>query len=232
MRNCRTTRIALITTLAVYLYAIVTFASLGATGVFYEEVPLISTPLPTSIPTPLTPTPTPTALTLISPEDNEILDNGRTDFLDYRVWDFDWSDVEGATRYHLFVVNPLGLPHIDYDNITSSSYHLESQGYQTSDCLEGWTWGVRAFVNGQWNEWSDTRHFDVEPPNTDLAWDTSTPLTPILTPTPTTAKTGHLRQISEAFETILQTYGIRVFPFLFPTITLYIGLLLIPVPYP
>jgi len=84
MKKYRTTRIALIATMAVYLYAIVTFVSLSASGAFYKEVPLISTPLQTSIPTPLTPTPTPTALTLILPEDNEILDNGRTDFMDYR----------------------------------------------------------------------------------------------------------------------------------------------------
>jgi len=230
MRSSRTTRIALIAAMAIYLYAIVTFVSLGASGLFVQEVPLISTPLPTSIPTPLTPIITPTALTLISPEENEILDNGRTDFMDYRVWDFDWSDFEGATRYHLFVINPLGLPHINYDNITNSSYHLESLGYQTSDCLEGWTWGVRAFVNGQWNEWSDTRHFDVEPPNTDLAWVTTMPLTPIITPTPTTALTGHLSQINEAFDTILRTYGMGVFPFVFPTMAFYIGLLLLPVP--
>ena len=58
MRNYRTTRIALIATMAVYLYAIVTFVSLSASGVFYKEVPLISTSLQTSIPIPLTPAPT------------------------------------------------------------------------------------------------------------------------------------------------------------------------------
>lgn len=216
--------------MAVYLYAIVTFVSLGASGVFYKEVPLISTPLPTSIPTQLTRTPT--ALMLISPEDNETLDNGRTDFMDYRVWDFDWSDCEGATRYHLFVINPLGLPHIDYDNITSSSYHLESQGYQTSDCLEGWTWGVRAYSNGQWNEWSDTRNFDVEPPNTDLPWDTTIPLTPILTPTPTTAPTGIFTPINIAMDNTLQIYGYGIFPFVFPFIASYIVMLVLSGPYP
>lgn len=234
MRNNRTTRIALIATMAVYLYAIVTFVSLSASGVFYKEVPLISTPLPTSIPTPLTPTPTPTALTLISPEDNEILDNGRTDFMDYMVWDFDWSDVEGATRYHLFVINPLGFPYINYDYITSSSYHLESRGYQTSDGLEGWTWGVRAFVNGQWNEWSDTRHFDVEPPNTDLAWDTATSLTPTPTPipTPTTAWTGRLDPVNRVMEDTFGLFGSGIFPFVFPFIGLYMLLLLTPGPFP
>ena len=210
----------------IFLYAIFTIASLGISGVFGKEMPLTSNPLPTSIPT--TPTLTQTAITLISPDDQEILDNGRTDFLDYTVWDFDWSDIEGATRYHLFVVDPLGSPHIDDDNITSSSYHLESQGYQTSDCLEGWTWGVRAYCNGQWNEWSDTRKFDVEPPNTDPAWDTPTPLTPTLTPTLTTTPTDNPTPEHITIEMLYDLEG--AFPFVLPFHLTYLLLLVLAAP--
>lgn len=97
---------------------------------------------------------------------------------------------------------------------------MESRGYQTSDCLIGWTWGVRAFVNGQWNEWSDTRHFDVEAPNTDLAWVTTIPLTPTLTPTPATAPTEYRTQIAKTLDNILQIEG--SFPFVFPFIPPYL----------
>ena len=218
MRHRRTTRIALITVIAVYLYASFTLVAVSASGRFDNEVPLLSHPPPTSISTTLTATPT--AITLISPDDKESLDNGRTDFLDYRVWDFDWSDVEGATRYHLFVVSPLGLPHIDNDNITSSSYHLETRGYQTSDCLEGWTWGVRAYCNGQWNEWSDTQEFDVEPPDTDTPMVIDIPIPPIRTPTPATAKTPATAIKPITMENILSING--SFPFVLPFLPFYI----------
>jgi hypothetical protein len=74
------------------------------------------TPTPTYTP-PLTPAPT-----LIYPEDGEILDNGRTDYRDYRIWDFGWSDVAGATGYHLYVTRGITLRvrHIPlYHTITS-----------------------------------------------------------------------------------------------------------------
>ena len=224
MRNRRTARIALVATMVVYLCSAITLVSLDASGAFDGEVPLISTPLPTSITTPLTPIPTPTAPMLISPEDNEILDNGRMDFMDYMVWDFDWSDVKGATRYQLFVISPLGLAYIDKDNIRSSSYHLKSLGYQSSDCLAGWTWGVRAYCNGQWNEWSDTRNFDVEPPNTDPPWDTTIPLSLIPTPTPTTAPTVNVAQKQITIDRLYEIEGLS--PFILPLHFAYILALL------
>jgi hypothetical protein len=117
-----------------------------------------------------TPTPTPTlnAPILVSPEDNVILDNGRTDFMDQMIWDFDWSDVAGATRYHLYVQQGRGgWPQINNDNISSSSYHFVSPGFMEDDYLEEWTWKVRAYVDGQWSPWSTLGYFQLEPLNTD-----------------------------------------------------------------
>ena len=79
------------------------------------------------------------------------------------VWDFDWSDVEGASEYHLYVIGP--IPPAEFpivDTITtSSSYRHVSSGYVVSKNYYGWTWRVRAKINGQWSEWSETGNFDV-----------------------------------------------------------------------
>ena len=106
---------------------------------------------------------------LISPEEGAVLDNSRLDGSDDIVWDFDWSDCEGATQYHLYVIGPTAInPVIDHNNITSSSYqHIRHGSYIIERNRYGWTWKVRVRVGGQWSEWSEIRTFDVEPLNTD-----------------------------------------------------------------
>ena len=112
--------------------------------------------------TPNTRTPTPTDTqppagtlacvpSLTSSKAGAELDNGRTDKLDDIIWDFDWSDCEGATQYHLFVVHEgAQFPIIDDSAITSSSYHYVSQGGYIADQNRfNWTWRARAMVNGQ-----------------------------------------------------------------------------------
>ena len=106
--------------------------------------------------------------TLVSPEQGAVLDNGRSDQLNHIIWDFDWSDCEGATQYHLFVINVEAInPVIDNNAITPSSYHYASLGYIIDAFRENWSWNIRAMVEGQWGEWSPTKTFDVEPVNTD-----------------------------------------------------------------
>jgi predicted small lipoprotein YifL len=106
---------------------------------------------------------------LISPEEGAVLDNGRTDGLDDIVWDFNWSDCEGATEYHLYVIGPGAIyPIINVSNISSSSYQdIRYGSYIIERNRYGWTWQVKARVAGQWTEWSEIRTFDVEPLNTD-----------------------------------------------------------------
>lgn len=127
------------------------------------------TETPTSTPTNTpTPTPTPCIPSLISPEEGAVLDNGREDRLDDIVWDFDWSDCPGATRYHLYVEGPGALIPIIDDGIGDSSYHHVSPGsYIIGRNRFDWTWRIRAELDGQWGEWSQICTFDVEPVNTD-----------------------------------------------------------------
>jgi hypothetical protein len=113
--------------------------------------------------------PTPCVPNLVSPAEGATLDNGRTDHTDDIVWDFDWSDCAGATQYHLYVIKSgASIPVVDKDDIPASSYHhVQSGAYIPAANLTGWTWKVRARVGGAWNDWSLTRSFSVEPPDTD-----------------------------------------------------------------
>jgi len=108
--------------------------------------------------------------TLVSPAEGAILDNGARYDPDSIDWDFDWSDRAGVTRYHLYVKHSYSpYPGIDDQNIVSSSYIDESPGSYIIDRNRyNWTWKVRAMVDGQWGEWSETRSFDVEPLDTDV----------------------------------------------------------------
>ncbi len=96
-----------------------------------------------------------------------VLDNGRTDFKDKEIWDFDWEDVPGATKYELYVIGVNATFPAINDETTTSSYHSVDDGYITNQNRLGWKWKVRAYANGLWSEWSEVRSFDVEPVNTD-----------------------------------------------------------------
>lgn len=107
-------------------------------------------------------------LLLISPLNGAVMDNGRTDRNDDIVWDFDWSGVKGATQYQLYVKkDTANIPVIDTVTTSSSYHHIRTGSYITNSNLCGWTWKVRAQVNGQWGEWSETRDFVVEKVDTD-----------------------------------------------------------------
>ena len=106
---------------------------------------------------------------LISPEEGDVLDNGCEDFSNPIEWDFDWSDVSIATKYHIYVIGPNAtIPIIDH-TVYASSYHSYRMGSYIANANRfNWAWKVRAGDdNGNWSEWSEERHFDVEPLNTD-----------------------------------------------------------------
>jgi ligand-binding sensor domain-containing protein len=156
-------------------------------------LPSTPTRTPTLTPTrTVTPTVTATATgvltvcvpSLLSPAPGAVMDNGRRDYQDGIIWDFDWSDCPGATAYHLYVIGPTStLPQIDRDTLTGSNYQYTPLTYITDANRIGWTWKVQAKVNNQWGAWSEIRTFDVEPVDTDG---------PSITVTPTATRTATL----------------------------------------
>jgi hypothetical protein len=120
---------------------------------------------------------------LISPEEGAILDNGRRDGSDPILWDFDWSDCQGTTAYHLYVIGAnASIPVIDDPALTESSFHFTSQGYIADINRFDWRWKVRAQVDGVWGDWSPERTFDVEPVDTDPTGDPSVPVPELISP--------------------------------------------------
>ena len=107
--------------------------------------------------------------TLISPAVGELMDNGCKPKADGITWDFDWSDVTGATAYHLKVFKNPALPLINNMSVLTSSYHYVSAPHDhiINSNLSNWRWMVRAKVHGTWGAWSAPRVFRVEKLNTD-----------------------------------------------------------------
>ena len=139
--------------------------NLRFTGLFLlAALFLVSTPGPL-----VSSAPPPAAPTLISPVNGAVMDNGCSPKPDGITWDFDWSDVPGATAYHIRVWRNPAIPLINNMSVPSSSFHYVSapSDHIINANLNGWRWMVRAKVHGVWGPWSAVRSFRVERLNTD-----------------------------------------------------------------
>ena len=116
---------------------------------------------------PVPPGPNPDVPILRSPEPGAILDNGRTDRLDDREWEFRWEEVAGATGYTLQIFPPARTAPVRIYDATQSSFRVSD-----AQCIEagqrlGWKWRVKAKRADASLPFSAFRGFDVEPPDTD-----------------------------------------------------------------
>ena len=111
----------------------------------------------------------PPAPVLISPVNGALMDNGCKPTPEGITWDFDWSDVPGASAYHLRVWKNPALPLINNMSVPSSSFNYVSApaDHIINANRVGWRWRVRAKVGGTWGRWSAVRFFRVERLNTD-----------------------------------------------------------------
>lgn len=102
---------------------------------------------------------------LLSPAEGAIMPN-RDDYQtdnSGQIWLFDWNDVPGALKYHLYVRGSEADKFLIDVDVPGSAYCRDmSDGYIADQYRLNWMWGVKAYVNGQWC-YSPTRHFDVEP---------------------------------------------------------------------
>jgi hypothetical protein len=105
---------------------------------------------------------------LLSPTNGAVLDNGCQDKSDGVKWDFDWSDVPGATEYQIRVWKNPALPLVNNATTPTSDYHYDSpQSYIINSNATGWRWMVRAKAGSVWGPWSRVGFFSVERLNTD-----------------------------------------------------------------
>jgi hypothetical protein len=108
--------------------------------------------------------PAPTRPTLLAPAPGAVLSNARPD--NPVAWEFQWTAVPRATRYHLLVYGPSArVPLIDEDRLPGTVYRYPRKGYIADRNRKGWRWKVRARIDDAWGDWSDERSFDVEPLN-------------------------------------------------------------------
>ena len=104
---------------------------------------------------------------LTSPEEHAILDNGCVNQTDKQTWEFSWSPVDGTRRYQIFVQRLGAQFPVLNTAVDGTSYSFSRIGYVAPQNADGWTWRVRALVNGKWGKWSSVRSFSVEPVDSD-----------------------------------------------------------------
>ncbi|MCY2993311.1 MAG: serine/threonine-protein kinase [Planctomycetota bacterium] len=101
---------------------------------------------------------------LLSPLPDAVLENGSLDGSRQKTWEFAWSAVVGATRYHLFVSGRRApRPVVDVSEIGHTQYSHRGTGYVIEANQRGWRWRVRALVGDKWTDWTEERTFDVGP---------------------------------------------------------------------
>jgi hypothetical protein len=107
-------------------------------------------------------------VSLVEPQSVDWLDNGCWDGSNGIVWTFTWDACPDAISYHLYVRFPgASNPAVNKDDITSTSYTYTNPGVIPAENNKGWYWKVRAIFDGSSGEWSKTRTFYVEAPDTD-----------------------------------------------------------------
>jgi len=105
---------------------------------------------------------------LLSPGDGAVLDNGCSNRSDGISWEFDWSDVQRATRYHLIVQHRGGTAPLINRFTSSSSYlYVDPTAYIIEGNRFDWEWKVDAEVDGVSGRYSQARTFSVEPLDAD-----------------------------------------------------------------
>ena len=99
---------------------------------------------------------------LVKPVIGQLMDNGCVVNRVTVNWDFEWAQKQGAARYHFRLRAQNALVNaVDNENIMSTSYRHVINGYIGSNFTQNWTWQVRAYIRGNWTEWS-TGTFNVK----------------------------------------------------------------------
>lgn len=102
---------------------------------------------------------------LITPQSNQVMDNGCYNVDNAISWYFEWTNCSDATKYRIYVKHP-SVPSAIIDKETSDTFYSFSTVSNT-ELTSGWTWKVKAFIGGTWREWSEIRTFNLEPVGTD-----------------------------------------------------------------
>ncbi len=67
---------------------------------------------------------------------------------------------------HTGSVNPY-VDNLDIEDTTYDNRDVYCTGWVAELDRFDWYWKVRAYIDGQWGDWSEVRYFSTESPNTD-----------------------------------------------------------------
>lgn len=99
---------------------------------------------------------------LLSPAPGAVMDNG-CEGADAVEWRFAWEPVPGAERYHVQAERAGAANPAVNAQVTAAEFARTNRGSYIMDHFrDGWSWRVRAQVNGTWSAWSEPRPFTVE----------------------------------------------------------------------
>lgn len=105
----------------------------------------------------------------LHPAFGELMDNGSQDRVrDTQELHFSWSPVSGATKYQVEAWRlGSGRPLVQAE-VSGTEFKQSNKAYVAMGNCHGWRWKVRAFVQNQWQAWSEDVGFEFEPPDYDL----------------------------------------------------------------
>jgi hypothetical protein len=105
---------------------------------------------------------------LVSPSPMQEMDNGCMDRSNGIEWDFEWRQVDGATRYQIWVKSDAApIAAINGKTVKTTTYEHRAPKTYIGGRPTNWSWRVRARVGSKWTEWSAEQKFTIEPLNRD-----------------------------------------------------------------
>ncbi len=101
---------------------------------------------------------------LLKPAANTTLANGMQNNSISYTWYFDWANVPNAQQYEILISHPTNAGKSLRKTVTKSEYKLVQKHHKSSAELLGWSWKVRAIINGSYTNWSISQKFTVHKP--------------------------------------------------------------------
>ncbi len=106
---------------------------------------------------------------LFFPRPGETLRNGYSNHSASVTTAFTWSEVPSATAYQLYAKHSSAANPAINETVRVPQFSRTDTSYVADHFRIGWTWKVRAFINGQWGAWSEERALQYEPMNANPA---------------------------------------------------------------
>jgi hypothetical protein len=106
---------------------------------------------------------------LFFPRPGETLRNGCSNHSASVTTAFTWSEVPSATAYQIYAKHSSAANPAINETVRVPQFSRTDTSFVADHFRTGWTWKVRALIDGQWGAWSEERAFQYEPMNANPA---------------------------------------------------------------